>query len=548
MIAAFAFAGMVTFGDVGMAQQAGASRTLDSKRLQPLSKFKSLPSNWSARTLKETTTDLMSGRFALAKDSFTTTLANAENEDERQATAIKWINLLGRTSQTQHKNVSLQRQVQREYETIMRATTGKARRLAGNNLGFAQLRAGDNEKALQTLRQVEAEYAALDDGFAKAGFFYNLSLANERQGKIRESLANYQTAALSDPKFQPPLRAVLRNLVKLTPNNANRRKLNGWIGIALDRRDFKSAKRALLDLIAKSARQERLIEGREIALLLRYFGLSDTTAAQFEKAWAPRLEESPAENSKLSKISRELRRAFLGTYPVRFRIGEEGAGRDYFRTILEAALGDDRIGIVSNFLRAVGDTYTLDEKYDQALQRYATAWSLNWEDLDAALASAYFLVEQKPELDPEGSHLRGLIRQLFAGKGEVYIGGQTEKIYRFQTVLGSIFVRQRNWGANGRADGAIFQLSRAIRAHAKLTRRSEGEMAPIPILHRDLAIAYQNTDRPRDAYSSYLNAADAALKTKNKNLARQTLSEARSLSGAANRRQKERYKRLGARL
>ena len=256
MSAAFAFVGMVTFGDVGMAQQAGASRTLDPKRLQPLSKFKSLPSNWSARTLKETTTDLMSGRFALAKDSFTTTLAKAEDEDERQATAIKWINLLGRTSQTQQKNVSLQRQVQREYETIMRATTGKARRLAGNNLGFAQLRAGDNEKALQTLRQVEAEYAALDDGFAKAGFFYKFCLANERQGKIRESLANYRTAALSDPKFQPPLRAVLRNLVKLTPNNANRRKLNGWIGIALDRRDFKSAKRALLHLIAKSARQE----------------------------------------------------------------------------------------------------------------------------------------------------------------------------------------------------------------------------------------------------------------------------------------------------
>ena len=73
-------------------------------------------------------------------------------------------------------------------------------------------------------------------------------------------------------------------------------------------------------------------------------------------------------------------------------------------------------------------------------------------------------------------------------------------------------------------------------------------MAPIPIPHRDLVIAYQNTDRPRDAYSSYPNAADAALKTKNKNLARQTLSEARSLSGAANRRQKERYKRLEARL
>ena len=98
--------------------------------------------------------------------------------------------------------------------------------------------------------------------------------------------------------------------------------------------------------------------------MLRYFGLSDTTAAQFEKAWAPRLEESSAENSKLSKISRKLRRAFLGTYPVRFRIGEEGAGRDCFRTILEADFGDDRIGIVSNFLRAVGDTYTLDEKYD----------------------------------------------------------------------------------------------------------------------------------------------------------------------------------------
>ena len=81
IIAAFTFAGMVSFGDVGVAQQAGVSGTLDSKRLQPLSKFKSLPSNWSARTLKETTTDLMSGRFALAKDSFTTTLAKAEDED-----------------------------------------------------------------------------------------------------------------------------------------------------------------------------------------------------------------------------------------------------------------------------------------------------------------------------------------------------------------------------------------------------------------------------------------------------------------------------------
>ncbi len=80
---------------------------------------------------------------------------------------------------------------------------------------------------MQTLRQVEVEYAALDDGFAKAGIFYNLGLANERQGKVRESLANYRTVALSDPKFQPPLRTVLRNLVKLTPNNANRRKLNG---------------------------------------------------------------------------------------------------------------------------------------------------------------------------------------------------------------------------------------------------------------------------------------------------------------------------------
>ena len=66
----------------------------------------------------------------------------------------------------------------------MRATTGKARRLAGNNLGFAQLRAGDNEKALQTLRQVEAEYAALDDGFAKAGFFSNSVLRMSARAKF----------------------------------------------------------------------------------------------------------------------------------------------------------------------------------------------------------------------------------------------------------------------------------------------------------------------------------------------------------------------------
>jgi tetratricopeptide (TPR) repeat protein len=186
-------------------------------------------------------------------------------------------------------------------------------------------------------------------------------------------------------------------------------------------------------------------------------------------------------------------------------------------------------------LKNVGDRYAQDQDLDMALARYATAYSLDPRNTDAALALATLLLNHPGRFgrDVEGLW-RPLIRSLFVDGSPQYrltfsALEDWKNLLRLHFVLGKICLRQRKeWGSAKDLYGPIGQWTRAEAAEARIRQLDPG-FPPSPGLHSELAKAYRMTKSPDQAWVQYAGAAEAYLETAKLDQARQALNDARGL-------------------
>ena len=181
---------------------------------------------------------------------------------------------------------------------------------------------------------------------------------------------------------------------------------------------------------------------------------------------------------------------------------------------------------LARLARGLGEWRVADGASLEAIQVWqrgrdiAPPGSPAWIDLTADLAR---ILDQSPELDPDGRQFALLERELFDNKGGAIISRDYAAMRRFHATLGTIYARRGQWGSSGGARGAIFQLSHAIEA-AGARERETGIHEPLPELRRLLAEAFRATDQDRRAATAYLQAAQDHLEVGGLDAARELLS------------------------
>lgn len=138
---------------------------------------------------------------------------------------------------------------------------------------------------------------------------------------------------------------------------------------------------------------------------------------------------------------------------------------------------------------------------------------------NAKLQSALALIELHHILRQKGTRdtlaqdvmrkLAPIIDMLFHGKGDAYARNDITDILKFHTILGTIYHAEKQWvsPSSWEPEGAIFQLSHALRASDKISQNDPGRYDPIPHIATLLAGAYRAVgDESQQAETSLLAA------------------------------------------
>jgi hypothetical protein len=143
--------------------------------------------------------------------------------------------------------------------------------------------------------------------------------------------------------------------------------------------------------------------------------------------------------------------------------------------------------------------------------------------LNQELASLYY---RNPELDPQGTKLSRMVRELFEGKASFILERNWKATQSFHTTLALLYVERGVWDERKTgAASAVYQLRAAIEdAGNRQKDPRELFFQPLPELKALLAKGYvQAGARNRDAIRMYIEAAKAYLDTDSVEAAQQML-------------------------
>lgn len=400
--------------------------------------------------------------------------------------------------------------------TVLPADTELRRQIEEYNAaGVDHLLAGDTREAAAYFARAVALEESLPeserlDPIARSRLFYNQGVALEGGGELRAACRRYREALELDPGYAPAWKAYERAYEKL-PADAKGHTGRELVSTLTAQGNFTKAEdylgSALLGATDRGGAPFVAPDDvpRELARLLTAQRLEPRA---FRRRWLPLLPAPGGERADLGAFDTAARRKlariawlYAGEVPV---LWSEGDAR---RAAGPWAEEPDELALFSTLARSVADGYQQAGDASAALPRYALASSTSG-DYGAAAYYAALLLEN-PELDPDGALLRRMVSGLFEEKGSRYASGDWEGIARMHTVLGEIFQAQREWGSESEPASAIFQWRRAIEARERAAGNAgAGAPASAPRLHANLAYAYEESGRTREAAESYVVAAE----------------------------------------
>jgi tetratricopeptide (TPR) repeat protein len=136
-------------------------------------------------------------------------------------------------------------------------------------------------------------------------------------------------------------------------------------------------------------------------------------------------------------------------------------------------------------------------------------------ELRRALALLYV---RQPRLDANGAKLHELVQRIFESKMGAIQSKDLEAEQKYHAVLGLIFAGQKNWGNDGDAYSALFQLRRTVEVANERFQR-EGIYQPLPEIKALRVKAYQQTGRTTQAAQAQWDTALAYMDTDQLDLA-----------------------------
>ena len=399
------------------------------------------------------------------------------------------------------------------YSDIIAIGTPAQKLVAQNNLGTLYLLQKKPDEALQVLQSMSFENAGASDTYIYA---YNTARALEQTRRPAQAFNLYAKALEAVPGFEPAINGAFRVARESGPTGLA--FLIGLTGRLIERGQAERLVPPLRESLKDWATNPRL--PLLLAQLVRCYAELSLEPAIFEKSEWPAI--APLLDSRIGLAVKEVRSAFSDSLPVTlYAPTEVGPIRAWRREPGQAR----SFGLL---LRRLGDVYREHNNFNQALARYALAWSMNPEDVEAALYAADLLREQGLIVDPSGRVLELLIEYLFESKAQAYRSENWLNILRLHAVLGAIYVRQKRWGQPYEAKGALYQFEHALMAEGEY--RAKNPNAPrSPGLYAELANVYLHLNRPADARKQYLAATEVYIRQNRGKEAREMLESAKSI-------------------
>ena len=398
------------------------------------------------------------------------------------------------------------------YREVIAIGTPAQRLLAQNNLGALLLRQGKTKEAIEVLQTMSYLAVATSERYV---YTYNTARAFEQAGDPASAFKLYAEALFIQPGFEPAIEGAFRVAWKSGPQG--RAAAADLARRLIDRGQAERVAPRLHESLKVWAADPQLQQ--LLAPLVRCYAQLWLDPAAFDKTEWPAMVPLVVGPSGLAV--REIRLAFVGPLkPTFYDPYEPGP--------IRAWREEPWVEPYSLLLRRLGDTYRRRGQFNDALARYALAWSLNRADLEAALYAADLLLEEAQIVDPDRRLLNQFIEKLFESKARAYLSEDWLNILRLHTVLGTIYTRQERWGTPDNPRGALFQFEHALLAEKK-SRAKNPKFPESPGLHTQLANVYVHLNRPGDAGQQYLAAAEVYVKEGRGKEAREMLDRVRSI-------------------
>lgn len=392
----------------------------------------------------------------------------------------------------------LYREAKKAYEDAIRqgeeTADPQTKSQAQNNLAVLYLREKQSNEAVKVFEGVDLKQVPRGSTYL---FSYNYGRALESTGQKEAALRRYREALTHAPGFDPAAQGAFGLYRQISPP---------LVSEAADLADYlvqtgnaKLAGPELYECLRVWANEASSV--RLVSSLMHYLLAEQITPTQFRAAELPRLKELPADAKVTSAARDMLVGAYLGNWKASFKPSETRASFPLISQGQAIKLS------YSKLLQQLGDYFAGERQLDQALARYAAAWMVDDENLEAALNVATLMREHRAALDPDRVLFGQVVDLLFERKGGAYLRGDLENIRRFHVVLATIFEKEGHWARTGQADNALFQWEAALRAEERL-KASQPNRAPSPGIHLRLASCYQREGQKEFAWDHYLRAAE----------------------------------------
>lgn len=439
---------------------------------------------------------------------------------ERADVSLTYGNELVRATRAEKgKDPALYGEAKQQFHSVIKEGAPEQQLVARNNLAALELEDGDSVAALQVLDEGYATAKSVAEPSVQSQYLFNYAQALERApgAKNRNPADLYREAFVADPRRREAADAGMKSALA----QGNVAKAAEFVDLLVEKGHLELAEKRVRETLDNEKVRQSADAYLLVGSLMGLIGAQKLPVPEFQKRWQTYVRGlGTGLDSRANTMRTLLQMGYAA--PERLDGFLQGAPSYESSYYVKQKLGFSNLpkpqaARVSTYLWQIGRVRAADGESGAALSLYSLAWLLNAENINAATAKANLLLERQKEIDPEGKQLNRFIDELFAGKGEAYLGNDWRGILRFHTVLGTIYWKQGQWGNSGNPRGAIFQLERAMRARTNIQGPERDE--PIAGLYTMLADCYVATSRFPQAYDAYQSAAREALNAQNTDLA-----------------------------
>ena len=418
------------------------------------------------------------------------------------------------------------------YRLAIDQGTDTQRVSARNDLGVFYLQSGRAAEAVETLRQIDPNQLPAEQRFI---YQYNTARALELEGNGAQAYDLYVDAIQSNPRFTRAADRAYQTLFQLEPAEGIQKAV-GLTSILMEQKQNAVAESNLLAAFRRWG--DRVEVKRLLPLMLRQevsLGRDlETLAESALGQWREIAERSP----QLRPALTDLANAYSGD--LSHLLVKRNSVEVFREWVYELGQGREFAVLLKN----IGDRYSFKDRKVQAMSRYQAAWELDPDNTEAALYCANVL-QDSPELDPNGWILRGLIDTIFVQKGNDYRMGDWENILKKHLLLSKIFERRNQWDPRSNPQTVLFQLHAALRAENNL-REQDPEVAPSPGLRHSLGSAYLRLRQLEPGIDHELEAVRAYIQIGNPDAGWPILRPLERYKARFNREQRALFDRLTA--